>query len=285
MTEHRAERPPLLVTVCIYLGAIGAFHVVRSAFILTDWYSTEGQERIAQFTDPMVKDGVDRGDAEMIFRVYLGIFAFLGASVVIFAIYTAMGHAVSRIMLTITGPLLALLWFLQLSIAAIFVGVMASFCVLQLWKPDVRTWFALLSGKEQPVPVAASGWPPPMPPVPPEQSQHPVPPQQWTPHPQAYFPPPPPAPVDVVKILSLIALIVSAVVAAGCGFFLLVYGVAREELEKEMLNPDNNWMNLTEAEIRANVHDLAVASWVVLPLCVVAMGVSAVLLWRRRRRN
>ena len=86
-------------------------------------------------------------------------------------------------------------------------------------------------------------------------------------------------------MLSIITLIGASIVAAGCGFFLLIYGLAREELVKEMVGSESNWMNLTEAEIRANIHDLATISWVMLPLCLVAVVVSTVLLVRRRRRS
>lgn len=290
MTEHRSARPPRLVTTCAYLGVIGVFQVVQVIVVLTGWYSESGEDQVKRFTDPLVDDGINRGDAETVYRVYLAILAIVAASVLVFAIYTALGHAVSRIMLTITAPLMALLGLTQGSFVSIFLSLAALFCVFQLWHPDVRRWFALLSGKEEPAPVAPSGWPPPMPPAPAEQSQQPPqqwasqPQQQWT-YPQAYAQPRPQARTDVVKVLSLITLILSSVVAAGCAFYLLVYEVAREELVDEMLRSDSNWMDLTEAEIRDSIHDLAVMSWVVLPLCLVAIGVSTVLLVRRRGRS
>ena len=297
MTEHRPERPHRLVSTCLYLGAIGVFQVVQALMVLTDWYSTEGQERVGRFTDPLVKDGVDRGDAELIFRVFLGVFAFLGATVLVFAIYTALGHAVSRIMLTITAPMLAVVGMLQDSVASIVVSLIALFCVFQLWHPDVRRWFDLLSGKEPP-PARPTEWPPPLPPTPPDgpppppgagdaapqhwSAQQPA---DWAAHPQAYAPPRPPAPSDPVKVLSIIVLVFSSIVAAGSAFFLVMYGVAREELVQQQLDSGMNWMDLSEAEVRDSYHDLAVLSWVVLPLCLVAIVVTTVLLVRRRRRH
>ncbi len=194
MTEHRSERPPRLVTTCAYLGVIGAFQVVQAIIVLTGWYSESGEEQVKRFTDPLVDDGINRGDAEAVYRVYLAILAILAASVLVFAVYTAMGHAVSRIMLTITAPLMALLGITQGSFVSILLSVVTLTCVLQLWNADVRRWFARLAGREEPAPVAASGWPPPMPPAPAEQGQHPAPQQQWSPHPQAYAPPPSEAP-------------------------------------------------------------------------------------------
>ena len=287
MTEHRSERPPRLVTTCAYLGVIGAFQVLQVIIVLTGWYSESGEEQVKRFTDPLVKDGINRGDAETIYRVYLAILAILAASVLVFAVYTALGHAVSRIMLTITAPLMALLGITQGSFVSILVSVVTLTCVFQLWNADVRRWFALLAGREATEPVAAPGWPPPVPPsshAPMEQGQPPVPHQQWAPHPQAYAPPRPKAPTDVVKVLSLITLIGSSVVAAGCAFYLLMYEFARDELVRQQLDSGMNWMNLSEAEVRDSYHDLAVMSWVVLPLCLVAIGVSTVLLVRRRRR-
>lgn len=290
MTEHRAARPPRLVTTCAYLGVIGVFQVVQVIIVLTGWYSASGEEQVKRFTDPLVDDGISRGDAETVYRVYLAIVAIVAASVLVFAIYTALGHAVSRIMLTIMTPLMAVLGLTQGSFVSILVSLAAMFCVFQLWHPDVRQWFALLSGKEEPVPAAPPGWPPP---APTEQAEQPPQPpqqqwagqQQWAPQPYAYAPPRPPARTDVVKILSLITLIVSSVTAAGCGLYLLIYGTAREELVDEMVSSNSNWADLSEAEIRASVHDLATLSWVVLPLCLIAIVVSTVLLVRRRQRN
>jgi hypothetical protein len=285
MTEHRSARPPRLVTTCAYLGVIGLFQVVQALVVLLGWYSASGEDQVKRFTDPLVTDGIDRGDAEMVYRIYLGILAFLAASVLVFAVYTAMGQAVSRIMLTITASLMALLGTTQGSFLSILLSVVTLTCVLQLWNADVRRWFALLAGKEEPAPVLPTGWPPPVPPAPLDQGQQAAPPQHWAQHPPAYAPQRPPAGADAIKVLSIITLIGASIVAAGCGFYLLVYGLAREELVKEMVNSENNWMNLTEAEIRANIHDLATVSWVMLPLCLVAIVVSTVLLIRRRRRN
>ena len=64
-----------------------------------------------------------------------------------------------------------------------------------------------------------------------------------------------------------------------------MYEFARDELVRQQLDSGMNWMNLSEAEVRDSYHDLAVMSWVVLPLCLVAIGVSTVLLVRRRRRT
>ena len=285
MTEHRSARPPRLVTTCAYLGVIGVFQVVQALVVLLGWYSASGEAQVKQFTDPLVTDGLDRGDAEMVYRVYLGILAFLAASVLVFAVYTAMGQAVSRIMLTITAPLMALLVIPQRSFVSILLSVVTLTCVLQLWNADVRRWFALLAGKEDPTPVASSGWPPPVPPAPIDQGPQAASQQQWAQHPPAYAQQRPPTGTDAIKVLSIITLIGASVVATGCGFYLLIYGLAREELVKEMVSSENNWMNLTEAEIRANIHDLATVSWVMLPLCLVAIVVSTVLLIRRRRRN
>ena len=293
MTEHRSTRPSPVLTACIVLGVVGGFWAGKVVFILATWFSTS-EDMVKAFTDPMVADGIERGDAEMIYRVYLGILALLAASVVVFAVYAAMGHAVSRIMVTIAAPMMALVGMADGTLAELPLGVLAVWSIALLWSVEARRWFAQVSGKEQPVPAAPPGWPPPLPPAPhgTQQSvpQHQPPtgpphhlPPPGAPYPQAYARPPRP-PADAVKILSLITLIVSSVVAAGCGFFLVLYEFAREELVKEQLDSGMNWMDLSEAEVRDSYRDLATLSWVVLPLCLVAIVVSLVLLVRRRRQ-
>src|SRR5215218_10040889 len=142
MTEHRPQRPPRLVTTCAYLAVIGVFQAVQVMIVLTGWYSASGEDQVKRFTDPLVDDGINRGDAETIYRVYLAILAIVGASVLVFTVYTAMGHAVSRIMLTITAPLMAFLGMTQGSFVSVLLSVVALMCAFQLWNADVRRWFA-----------------------------------------------------------------------------------------------------------------------------------------------
>ena len=146
MTEHRAERPPRLVTTCAYLGVIAAFQVAQAIVVLTGWYSESGEDQVKRFTDPLVEGGINRGDAETVYRVYLGILAALAASVIVFAIYTALGHAVSRIMVTVAAPLMAFLGMMQGSFVSVLLSVVALTCTFQLWNADARRWFALISG-------------------------------------------------------------------------------------------------------------------------------------------
>jgi hypothetical protein len=280
MTEHRSERPQRLVTLCAYLGLIGAFQAVSAVSVLVTWYSKSGGEQVKDFTDPLVKDGLDRGDAELVFRVYLGILAALGAAVVVFAVYTALGHAVSRVMVTIVAPLMGLAGMSEGSILSVLLSVVVFTCVFQLWTPDVRRWFAVLAGSQPPA-AAATAWPPAAQPQPPATTQHP----------RAYAPPPaavgqqrPRARTDWVTILSIVTIVGASVVALGCAYYLVMYEVARDELVRRQLRSDFNWMHLTEAEIREAYHQLAIVSWAAIPLCVVAIIVSVVLLVRRRHR-
>jgi hypothetical protein len=284
MTELRADRPPRLVSACLYLGVLGAFQVFQVISVLTTWYSTDGQKQVRRFTDQLVDAGMGRGDAETVYRVYLGVLAMLAASVLVFAVYTAMGHAVSRIMLTITAPLMALVGMGESSVFALALIVVALYCVFQLWTPDVRRWFARLSGKQPPPAQPAS--PPIAPPTvgassagSPGAGDGPVPPAQ------TYLPPSPAITKDWVKIWSLVVLIASSIIAFGCGAFLLVYGFRRDELVRAEVDSPGNWAHLSEAEIRDSIHTLAVMSWTVLPLCLVAIGVSIALLVRGRHRR
>lgn len=287
MAEKTPARPPRLVTTCVYLALIGSYYLVQAIVVLTGWYGA-GEEQVKRFTDPLVEGGLARGDAETVFRVYLAILAMLAGASVVFAVYTALGHGASRILLTITAPLMALVGLGQGSFFAIVVSVIAFTCTFQLWSSEVRRWFDLLAGKEprpQPAAAAPTTWPPPLPSDPAGTQQQAT---QWQGHPQAYaqgYPPRPPARRDGVKILAVIALIGSTLIALGCAVYLLMYEFAREELVREQLDSGMNWMNLTEAEIRDSMADLAVVSWVGLVLCLVAAAVSTVLLVRRRRRR
>ncbi|MEJ7635076.1 hypothetical protein [Aeromicrobium sp.] len=279
MVEKRSERPPRLVMTCAYLALIGAFQVIQAVVILTNWYSESAEKQVKQFTDPLVEGGLNRGDAETTFRIYLAILAILGGGVAVFAIYTALGHVASRILLTITAPLMALVGWGLGSFLAVVLSVVTVSCVIQLWTADVRQWFALLSGKPLPAPVVTA---PPAPSTPVGQvgpvGQPPV----------AHHmvgQPPAPRTTDVPKILAIVTLSISSMVALGCGIYLMMYELALDRLVQQQLDSEMNWMDLTEAEIRDSYDQLAILSWVVLPLSLVAVGVSSILLLRRRRHD
>lgn len=275
MTELRADRPARLVTVCLYLGLLAAVQIVQVFTVLSSWDSTSGQKQVKKFTDPLVEEGFSRDGAETTYRILLGVLAILAASAVVFAVYTTMGHAVSRIMLTITAPLMALVGLGEGSVFAIALSIVTFYCVSQLWSPEVRRWFARLAGKD----VSMPG-PPPAQPVPTEVASQPS-----TSLPVQVAPVRQPAPTDWVKIMSIITLIVSSLVALGCGLFLVVYGVARDQFVRMEVDSSGNWANLTEAEVRDAAHTFAVMSWALLPLCLIAIGVSITLLVRRRQRR
>lgn len=275
MTELRADRPARLVTVCLYLGLLAAVQIVQVFTVLSSWDSTSGQKQVKKFTDPLVEEGFSRDGAETTYRILLGVLAILAASAVVFAVYTTMGHAVSRIMLTITAPLMALVGLGEGSVFAIALSIVTFYCVSQLWSPEVRRWFARLAGKDVPMPG-----PPPAQPVPTEVASQPS-----TSLPVQVAPVRQPAPTDWVKIMSIITLIISSLVALGCGLFLVVYGVARDQFVRMEVDSSGNWANLTEAEVRDAAHTFAVMSWALLPLCLIAIGVSITLLVRRRQRR
>lgn len=270
MSEGIRERPQRLLTACLYLGLICAFQVINVFVELGDWDSIEGQARVKSFTDPLLREGMSVGDAELALRVLLGFVALVGASGVVFAIYTALRHAASRVLLSGVGSLIALYCLAQGSIITAIQGGIVVFCLIQLWSADVRAWFA---GETVPVseadPFAAV--------VPPPADRHP----------HAHVGPVQTKPAgrqDWVKILSIVSLSISSVVALGCGFYLLMYEFAREDLVRQQLDSGMNWMDLSEAEVRDSFHQVAILSWVVLALCLVAIIVSTVLLVGRRRR-
>lgn len=265
MTQPRAARPPRLATACGYLGLVAVFQVVQVIAILSSWYSVDGQKQVRSFTDPLTDDGMSSGNAEMVFRVYLGFVAVIAASTVVFAVYTFLGHAVSRIMLAIAGPLVALICITQGTFTSALLGVIALTCVFQLWSADIRRWFT--SPGDDPHEVTAVR-------------------TEEVAQPRAYAPQAPPKPPhDVVRTVALVTLIGGLVVAFGCGAYLVMYEVALDQLVRQQLESGMNWMDLTEAEIRDSFHQMAILSWVVLPLSLVAVAASAVVLRRRGQRR
>lgn len=273
MTETRSARPPVLLSACLYLGLIAGLQVVRVLVVLNDWDSLNGQARLKRYTDPFVDGGMSRGDAETTFRVLLAVLAFVGATAVVLAVYTALGHRASRILLTIIGGALALMCLATGSIFYVIQGAIAMVCIYQLWTPAVRAYFGGASPgtpQARPDPFAT-----------PPHADAPV-----SQQPQLYAPPVAPRPAprrNTGRTFALITLIGSSFVAFGCAVYLVLYEVSRDELVKDQL--DMNLMNRTEAEIRDSLQALAVLSWVVLALCVVAIAVSAVVLLRRGSRR
>ncbi|MGA8988473.1 hypothetical protein [Aeromicrobium sp.] len=280
MTEAGSRRPPRLVTACLYLGLISAFQVIGVLIELADWSSLDGQARLTRWTDPLVEGGMTRAGAETALRVAFTMVAIIAAAAVVFAVYTALGHAVSRIMLSIVGPVIGLYCVGQGSLIMAIQGVVVFTCLFQLWSSDVRTWFAIKNGRAPQNDVPTGAWPPPgtspdstgtLPHGQPTRIEVGPPVQQSRPRAASVWP--------------LIVLVLSSLFAMGCGAYLVVYRVARDEMVRQQLESGANWMNLSEAEIRDGYEQLAVLSWVAIPLCLIAIGASLVLMLRQRRKR
>ncbi|AXT83780.1 hypothetical protein C6I20_00250 [Aeromicrobium sp. A1-2] len=297
MTQAGRVRPPKLLTVCLYLGLVFALQVINVFVELADWTSLDGQARLKRWTAPMVDEGMTRADAETALRVAFTIIAIVSAAGLVFAVYTALGHWVSRIMLSIVGPIVAVYSVSQASFVGTIQGVVIFACLYQVWTPDVRAWFAAKNGKPLPAgsaqPAPVGTWPPPMAQAaqpgtaPSEAAQSGTDEADLPAQPgQARAPQPAARPrQDVVKVWSMIILILSSLVAMGCGAFLVAYEVARDEMVRQQVESGANWMNLSAAEVRDTLGQLAVLSWIVLPMCLLAIGASIVLLLRRGRQR
>jgi hypothetical protein len=280
MSQARPARPPILLSACVYLGLICALQLARVVAVMSEWNSFAGQARLKRYTQAFVDGGMSRADAETAFRVVLAVLAFVAATGVILAVYTALGHRVSRVLLTIVGVVIALACLSAGSLIYLLQGVIALAFVFQLWTPDVRTWFAVKNGAV-PQPAAAGAWPPPMPPVP----QGPGVPGDQAPHPQAYAPsagPRPPAGQDTARTIAIITLIGSSLIAFGSAVYLLMYAFARDALLRQQLDSNAKLFHQSEAEIVDGMRALAILCGVGLPLSLVAVAASVVLLVRRR---
>jgi hypothetical protein len=267
MNQARPARPPILLSACVYLGLICALQVTRVVAVMSQWNSFAGQARLKRYTQAFVDGGMSRADAETAFRVVLAVLAFVAATGVILAVYTALGHRVSRVLLTIVGVVIALACLSAGSFIYLLQGVIALAFVFQLWTPDVRTWFAVKNGAV-PLPAAAAAWPPPTPPVPQGQG--------------APAGPRPPSGQDAARTIAIITLIGSSLIAFGSTVYLLMYAFARDALLRQQLDSNAKLFHQSEAEIVDGMRALAILCGVGLPLSLVAVAASVVLLVRRR---
>ncbi|MBC7629881.1 hypothetical protein [Aeromicrobium sp.] len=243
MTEARRARPRMLVSACLYLGMICLILGIQVVTILTQWNTIDGQANVKSQTKTFVQDGMSQADANTTYRVLLTALAVFAACGVVFAAYTAMGHRVSRIILTVFAVILALIGILGAVAGAfvfIFVGVIASVCVYQLWTPDVRAWFAdpggasaaSVSSSSRPDPFAVTKSPePPAPAHDTETSSTSA--VQTLEHPPAESAVKRSVPQSV-SIAAWTALIGSAMVGGMCAIALVAFAIVGGDYERMM---------------------------------------------------
>lgn len=148
MTVPALERPPRVLTACLFAGALCLMLFFQVGWALTNWGSIAVQKEIhkALDGDALKRAGLQFDDVIGWLRWGLMALAVVAAIGVIFAIYTAMGHQASRIILTVIC-VLASVAFLGLGIFGLIPAAFSVWCATLLWTPEARRWFAFKNGK------------------------------------------------------------------------------------------------------------------------------------------
>lgn len=263
---------------------------------LTSWNSLQQQEIIAE-----LGSALDLSDTTTLSTVLRGVLLVMVVVLVtggVGAVFAARGDRSSRVMISIVGVIVAMLFIFSGSLIGVIPGAFALWSVVQLWGKESTRWFAQRNG--QPVPPRAQlkpanaqpqapapgtfqhgpvqggpvqggpvqGGPVQQGPVPPQHAQ----PGQPYPAGAAHYPPMPVAgrrPSSVTT--ALLATALSSAAAFGCSaFYLLLYlAVPRQELlDAQMESPFIESMNVTEAEMSQALTTTAV-------LCCIAVVLSA----------
>ncbi|MDQ3157122.1 MAG: hypothetical protein M3Q98_10425 [Actinomycetota bacterium] len=259
MTSPALTRPPRVTTACLFVGFSCALLLFYVTSTLSDWGSIRVQDQIAEVLadDRLNPSGLKVDDVLGWLRWALLGAAAIAVSGIVFAIYTALGHQASRIILTIMCALGSLV-FLAGGLFGILPAAFAIGCGIYLWTPDSRLWFDVKNGKALPPEVAAKPQVDPFAtPVPPPMLDRPA---ETAPQSQ---------PVDAytrtqrpksVLGAGLIALIMSSMVAFVCGINAFFYLAAKSEYVR--LLSENPLMQDTVREIGMTPTELAQALFI-----------------------
>ncbi len=149
MTAPALERPPRVLTACLFAGALCLVLFFQVGWALTNWGSIAVQKEIhkALDSDALKRAGLQFDDVIGWLRWGLMALAVIAAVGVIFAIYTALGHQASRVILTIIC-VVASVSFLSLSILGLIPAAFSIWCATLLWTPEAQRWFAFKNGKQ-----------------------------------------------------------------------------------------------------------------------------------------
>lgn len=118
---------------------------------LSNWGSIEVQDQVRKVLadDRFNSAELEVSDVMGWLRWVLMGAAAMSAAGIVFAIYTALGHQASRVILTVMCALGSLV-FLAGGVFGILPAAFAIFCGIYLWTPDSRQWFAVKNGKALP---------------------------------------------------------------------------------------------------------------------------------------
>lgn len=146
MNDKPLPRPPKVTVACLFIGLTCGFLLLQFISTLSQWGSIELQEQVAEALDGPV--GVDLSVDTVLswLRVLLNVLAVGTAAGIVLAVYAARGHQVSRVLLTVTAALLALV-FVSVGLLGLLPAAFAIGCAFYLWSPEARTWYDAKNGR------------------------------------------------------------------------------------------------------------------------------------------
>ena len=267
MTSPALTRPPRVTTACLFVGLSCALLLFYVTSALSDWGSIRVQDQIAEVLayDWLNQSGLKVDDVVGWLRWVLLGAAAVAVSGIVFAIYTALGHQASRIILTIMCGLGSLV-FLSGGLFGILPAAFSIGCGIYLWTPDSRLWFDVKNGKARlPEAPAKPQIDPFATPVPPPVLERPTETvaletrAEQAPHPANDVNTRTQRPNSVLGA-GLITLIMSSIVAIVCGINALAYLAAKSEYVR--LLSENPLMRDTVREMGMSPADLARALFI-----------------------
>lgn len=229
MTETRPARPPSLLVTCLYLGGVFVVQLITALVLVGDLSTAEGQQRVDRQIGWFEGGGTSFAEAQSIYQAILTVLAVLAGMGVVFAVYAARGHHVSRVMLTVLAVVMlvaAVAGLLGDGFFVVTLGIVGVVFAAQLWTVVVRSWFRQLAGKP---PLALPATPAkPVAPVPAAVTPHPVvppppPPSAFGPgHPGVPFGGPTTEPLPRSVSIATWTTLIGSIVAAGLAAMFLL---------------------------------------------------------------
>lgn len=146
-----------MTLTCVFVGVGCALLLVNLVSALSSWGSLALQDAVREALqrEPARELGITMDQALDYLRYAAWTGVVLTASGAVFAVYTARGHRVSRVMLTVLCGL-AFVVFASLGLPGLLPAAFAGVCGWSLWTPEARRWFAQLAGKDvAPLPSTA----------------------------------------------------------------------------------------------------------------------------------
>lgn len=275
MTSPALIRPPRVTTACLFIGLTCSMALFYVTSTLADWGSIEVQDQVRKV---LADDRLNAAGLQVTEVMGWMRWALMGAAAVsvagiVFAIYTAMGHQVSRIILTAMCGLGSLV-FLTGGLFGILPAAFSIFCGIYLWTPDSRQWFAVKNGKALPPELAEKPRPDPFatPAFDTVAAQAPLPETTATTATTAIAATRTRRPKAVLGA-GLIALIMSSMVALVSGINAFAYVLAKAEYVR--LLSDNPLMQDTVREIGMTPTELARALFIGCTIATIAAIAAA----------